>query len=132
MTFQPRILSSGRICCSSEAVLCDTCTALFASTHQQERHMHSYDAPDPYAQPIAAMRAAAEAATSETPEQAFARRWANMRSRQCQLEREADEDHTAEHLRTLTAHHREIEEHAPLSNYASPDPYAVALKGSSR
>ncbi len=50
MSFQPRHLADGRVCCSQEYALCDTCKGLRAAAATD------YTPPDPYQKGIAEMR----------------------------------------------------------------------------
>ena len=50
MSFKPRTLANGRVCCTSPTALCEKCKAYFA--------LDSSIAPDPYAHGLQVLRAA--------------------------------------------------------------------------
>ncbi len=98
--FEPRMLSSGHVCCSRQDALCDECTAHFAAAQTDDD-----DIPEPYA-----LRAAVSA-----PDHAEQFRT---------IEAEAAEiaDDLSDSLRRLAL------EPSDLATYEPPDGYAAGLR----
>jgi hypothetical protein len=96
---------------------CEKCKRHFAVNNQENTMENDYTAPDPYAAPIATLRAAER----RTAEERFAEQYKAERTRELDAERaEIDAHIAATPAPRLTT--------AELAAYVAPDPYAAGIK----
>lgn len=128
MTFQPRLLSGGRICCSAEHALCDACQAHHGLSSSQYLAIQSEW-----------LRLATETVTFAPPVDAYTAALATLRAATVSPESEYEKHYKSERLAAFHAEHVEADRRAAawraaeqassehVESYAPPDSYKAGL-----